>query len=110
MEIEYKAEYKSDADRVKELLEAEGYRVRHGIIGLLISKDDLEIAAVLEPDVDIDNATDFYVGSNNANDDGYLVMFTEGYPQDERYEICRAVRLSFEDEERFINSTQQEVS
>ena len=95
MEIEYKAEYKSDADRVTEILRSEGYQVERGIMGLNINNGKHTIGVVLEPDPDLDDGTQFYVGSNDENDDGY--------PEDERYEICRAVKMAFEDEEEYAN-------
>lgn len=103
MEIEYKAEYRSDADRVTELLRTAGYQVERGIMGLNISDGKHTIGAVLEPDPDLDDGTQFFVSSNNENDDGYLVLFQEGYPEDERYELCRAVKMAFEDEEEYRN-------
>lgn len=103
MEIEYKAEYKSDADRVTEILRSEGYQVERGIVGLNISNGKHTIGAVLEPDPDLDDGTQFFVGSNDDNTDGYLVLFQEGCPEDERYEICRSVKMAFEDEEEYAS-------
>ena len=103
MEIEYKAEYKSDADRVTEILRSEGYQVERGIMGLNINNGKHTIGVVLEPDPDLDDGTQFYVGSNDGTVAGYLVLFREGYPEDERYEICRAVKMAFEDEEEYAN-------
>ena len=50
MEIEYKAEYKSDADRVTEILRSEGYQVERGIMGLNINNGKHTIGVVLEPE------------------------------------------------------------
>lgn len=103
MEIEYKAVYKSDAERVSELLRNAGYQVEQNILGLDISDGKYTIGAILEPDPDHENGTQFFVSSNNEYDDGYLVLFQEGYPEDEQYEICHAVKWAFNVEKEGVN-------
>lgn len=95
-------EYKSDADLVTEILRGAGYKVERGIAGLNISDGEYTIGAVLEPDPDVENGTMFYTGSNNDKDDGYLVLFQEGCPEDERNEICRVVKMAFDDEKKYV--------
>lgn len=96
-------EYKSDADCVTETLRSEGYQVERGIVGLNICNGNRVIGAVLEADPDLDDGTQFFVSSNDDNDDGYLVLFQEGYTKDERYEICRAVKMALKDKEEYAS-------
>ncbi|MBQ9631542.1 MAG: hypothetical protein IJV04_01300 [Lachnospiraceae bacterium] len=94
-------EYKSDAQRVKELLERNGYNVHMGVKYLIISHEGYSIGADLQPDPDEDNRTDCLFFSSNKNTDGFLTNFAEGCPEDEEEYILDAVEEAFLEERRY---------
>lgn len=103
--MDYDKTYENDAERVAALLAQNGYDVKmpKDFNQLLISDGIDTVSAVLEPDIDYEieygeSYTDFYVKGNDERKDGYLVVFLEEHPEEEKHEILYAVKAILDEE------------